>query len=72
MVPTEEILRQDANLSIARYVKRNGNGNGDGDDGDSPDLASVWSAFEKQGREFWPQMDSLVEMLDSLVAKEGK
>ena len=69
VVAADDVLSKDGNLSIARYVKRNGNCNVDGD---SPDLATAWSAFEEQGREFWPQMDTLVEMLDSVVAKEDK
>jgi len=61
VVTADDVLGKDGNLSIARYVKRNGNG---GDKSDAPDLATAWSAFEEQSREFWPQMDALVDMLE--------
>ncbi len=35
-------------------------------------LATAWAAFEADGREFWPQMDALVEMLDGVVAEEAR
>lgn len=70
VVPTEEILGKDSNLSIPRYVRPletiNGNGVKDGQD-----LKKAWSAFEASGREFWEQMDDLVDMLDGVVAGEA-
>ena len=66
----EEILERDGNLSIPRYVRPvvNGNGNGGGDGGD---LKKAWKAFESSGREFWEQMDELVNVLDGVVAGEA-
>lgn len=64
---TAEVLEKDGNLSIPRYVRPAGNGNCDGD---SKDLKKAWTAFETGGREFWEQMDELVEMLDGVVARE--
>ena len=61
------MFAKDANLSIRRYVRpANGtarsNGNGD--------LKKAWAAFDASGREFWQQMDALVEMLDSVDGEE--
>ena len=39
-------------------------------DGDGQDLKKAWTAFETDGREFWEQMDELVDMLDGVVARE--
>lgn len=63
----EEILAKGANLSIPRYVQPavNGNGNGDGQD-----LKHAWAAFETSGREFWEQMDALVDTLEDVIAEE--
>jgi hypothetical protein len=33
-------------------------------------LKKAWAAFEAGGREFWEQMDALVDMLDGVVAGE--
>lgn len=64
----EEVLAKDVNLSIPRYVKK---GPTSSSYGDSQDLATAWSAFEKEGREFWTEMDALVKMLDGVVAEEA-
>jgi type I restriction enzyme M protein len=68
---TAEILEKDGNLSIPRYVLPTGNGNGNGG-GDGQDLKKAWTAFEAGGREFWEQMDELVDMLDGVVAGEAE
>ena len=67
---TEEILEKDGNLSIPRYVRPVVNGNGNGG-GDGKDLKRSWKTFEASGREFWEQMDGLVDMLDGVVAGEA-
>jgi len=69
VVTIAEVMEKDGNLSIPRYVRPVGNGNGNGN-GDDQDLKKVWNAFEANGRELWQQMDTLVEMLDGLVAGE--
>ena len=65
---TAEVLQKDANLSIPRYVRPIGNratkGGGQG-------LKAAWAAFDGSGREFWQQMDALVDMLDGAVAEEA-
>lgn len=63
-----EVLEKDANLSIPRYVRPVGN---EATHGDGQDLKSTWAAFDASGREFWLQMDTLVEMLDGVVAEEA-
>lgn len=65
---TDAVLANGGNLSIARYVKKvrpamvEGNGTS---------LAATWAAFQDQGREFWTQVDALVDMLDDVVANEA-
>ncbi|MBE0618843.1 MAG: N-6 DNA methylase, partial [Proteobacteria bacterium] len=62
-----EIAQREHSLSIPLYVKRPAvNGNGD----DERTLRAVWAEWEQQGRVFWQEMDSLVDMLDGLVASE--
>jgi len=63
---TEEVLSKEGNLSIPRYVRPLGNNNNNGEQS----LKKAWAAFETEGREFWQQMDELVEMLDGLAAGE--
>jgi type I restriction enzyme M protein len=63
----EEVLAKEANLSIPRYVRPVANGNNNNGE---QSLKKTWAAFEAEGREFWQQMDELVEMLDDLVAGE--
>lgn len=60
------MLAKDANLSIPRYVKRNGRNGGDGD---TAELKELWAEFEADGRVFWAEMDSLAEMLDGVIAE---
>lgn len=63
----EGILANDGNLSIPRYVRavsENHEGKHDGD------LKTLWAEFEATGREFWQQMDAVVDMLDGIVAEE--
>lgn len=68
---TEAILEKDGNLSIPRYVRPTGNDNGNGG-GDGQDLKKAWAGFEAGGREFWEQMDELVDMLDGVAAQEAE
>ena len=35
------------------------------------DMPTAWASFEDDGRIFWTKMDSLVEMLDGVVAEEA-
>jgi type I restriction enzyme M protein len=67
VVPIEETLEKDANLSIPRYVRPAGNGT---EDDAHQNLKTVWAAFEADGHAFWQQMDTLVDTLDHAVAEE--
>ncbi|MHB1011991.1 MAG: type I restriction-modification system subunit M [Desulfobacteria bacterium] len=63
-----EVLQNDGNLSIPRYVRTIGNGANSGGD---HDLKTTWTAFDAGGREFWQQMDALVDILDGVLAEEA-
>ena len=65
---SEEVLAKDGNLSIPRYVKKE---TASSSKGDSQDIAASWSTFEREGREFWTEMDALLEMLDGVVTEEA-
>ena len=67
VVTTEDVLARDGSLSIPLYVKKQ---SASTDVGDAQDLASTWSSFEQSGREFWSEVDSLVEMLDGLASQD--
>ncbi len=66
VVTVEDVLAKDANLSIPRYVRpadAEALTNGDGD------LKEAWAAFDAGDREFWQQVDTIVEMLDGAVSE---
>jgi type I restriction enzyme M protein len=62
-----KILDNDGNLSIPRYVRPIGNRATNGGD---QNLKTAWTAFDASGREFWQQMDALVDVLDGIAAKD--
>ncbi|MFG1690566.1 N-6 DNA methylase [Gemmatimonadota bacterium] len=68
VVTNEHVLAQGGNLSIPRYVKKAPSLESSGH---SQSLSDAWVSFEEEGREFWTEMDSLVEMLDGIVAEEA-
>ncbi|MDB4628027.1 type I restriction-modification system subunit M [bacterium] len=61
---TDYVLAKDGDLSIPKYVEKV-NSSTEG----SLDLPATWANFESDGRSFWTKMDSLVEMLDGVVAE---
>jgi type I restriction enzyme M protein len=63
----DEILANEGNLSIPRYVKPLGRHT---DGSSEKDLAGVWAQFEASGREFWQQMDELIAILDGMIGHE--
>jgi type I restriction enzyme M protein len=63
---TEEVLAKDGDLSIPKYVEKVKSST----EG-SLDLPASWANFESDGRSFWTEMDSLVEMLDGVVAEDA-
>ena len=66
VVTVEDVLAEDGNLSIVRYVKRR----------EAPaavaggTLAATWTAFDAEGRQFWSGMEAMVDMLDGLAAAD--
>ena len=64
---TEEILQKESNLSISRCVRPVAGAADDANLGGH--LRSAWAEFEASGRDFWPQMDDVVQMLDDMVAE---
>lgn len=64
----EKITANNANLSIPLYVKRLAAINSGTDQ--PATLTEAWTQWQTDGREFWKQMDELVETLDGL-AKEA-
>jgi type I restriction enzyme M protein len=67
VVSIEEVFAKDANLSIARYVRPANTDSGANGGGE---LKKAWAAFEDTGREFWQQMDAVVERLDQIGCGE--
>jgi type I restriction enzyme M protein len=64
VVTLAEVLERDGNLSIPRYVRPVVSDSRTG----GADLKSAWLAFDARGREYWEQMDGLVDMFDGVVA----
>jgi type I restriction enzyme M protein len=60
-----EILANAGNLSIPLYVKKVA-ASAEGD-GQPASLPAAWEKWQSDGREFWQQMDALVETLDHLT-----
>jgi type I restriction enzyme M protein len=67
VAPIAEVLRKDGTLSIPRYVRPAVDAAANGDD---QDLKTTWVAFDASGREFWQQMDSLVDVLESAMPED--
>ncbi len=67
VVSIEDVLAKDGSLSIPLYVKKP---KLEVEAGQETTLAEAWVAFDEGGREFWTQMDALVDMLDGVVAEE--
>lgn len=69
VVTNEDTFAQGGNLSVPRYVKKAKKAKGPDD---SQSVFDTWTSFEDDGRDFWTGMDSLVEMLDGVVAEEPR
>ena len=63
---TEQVLANDGNLSIRRYVRPVSAPVAE--DEAAGDLRQAWVDFDAGSSEFWRQMDDVVEMLDRVVA----
>jgi type I restriction enzyme M protein len=68
VVEREELLANDARLSIPLYVKGAPNS---ADGTDQISLQEAWNEFEAGGDPFWEQMTGLVEMLDAVATEEN-
>jgi type I restriction enzyme M protein len=66
VVTVEQVSQQDYSLSILLYVRR---ALENGTETDKRSLPELWSDWQESGREFWRQMDEVVEMLDGLVQR---
>ncbi|MBN1321639.1 MAG: SAM-dependent DNA methyltransferase [Thermoleophilia bacterium] len=66
VVTITQVLEKDGSLSIPLYVRPIGN---EGGNEGSLGLKTAWATFEASGREFWEQMDGLLDMLDGAVAE---
>lgn len=64
----EDIAAQGYSLSIPLYVKRSTAAVAEGE---GLSLREAWEAWEVSGREFWQQMDTVVDMLDGLMSDEA-
>ena len=62
---TAQVLANDGNLSIPRYVRPVSVPVAEDDAGD---LRQAWADFDAGSSEFWRQMDDVVDMLDRIVA----
>jgi type I restriction enzyme M protein len=67
VVDNEQVLANGSSLAIPRYVRP---AQAKVTGGDLADLTTTWAAFDASGREFWLQMDELIETLDAAVSKE--
>ena len=68
VVTNQDILAQGGNLSIPRYVEKAKKA---ATIGKYENLFEAWTSFEDNGRDFWTEMNSLVEMIDGDVAEEA-
>ena len=67
VVAADDVLANGATLAIPRYVKPVRVRTPSAEEGD---LATTWAAFDASGREFWQQMDELIETLDAVAGEE--
>jgi type I restriction enzyme M protein len=66
VVTLDDVAAHNYSLSIPLYVKRTANGDGAAKP-DARSLPDQWAAWEQDGREFWLEIDDLVETLDGLI-----
>ena len=60
-----DVLADDGNLSIPRYVQRIAGADTDTQTGG--DMREVWADFDADGAAFWREMDDVVEMVERIV-----
>jgi type I restriction enzyme M protein len=70
VVTLAEIEANRSNLSIPLYVKHSVGTIDAKSNGGAVSLLSSWEQWQNNGRDFWRQMDALVETLDGLTMEE--
>lgn len=70
VVTLNEIASNGGNLSIPLYVKRLSSVPATDCNGEVVSLRSSWERWQKDGRAFWQQIDTLVEKLDGLITED--
>ena len=65
VVKNEDILAQDGNLSVPRYVKKHLE---DVSSEEVTSVSDVWTSYEANGLRFWEEMDSLVDSLNGVLS----
>ena len=63
----EEVLASGGDLSIPKYVEKVISHD---ELKCKQNLPASWASFENEGSTFWPEMNSLVELLDGMINKE--
>ena len=66
VVSVDDVLANGGSLAIPRYVRPL-----QPEAAARSDLATAWAAFDATGREFWLQVDELIETLDAVLEKEA-
>ena len=66
-VPNDDVLANDGNLSILRYVRRRTDADADAQTGG--DLRQAWTDFDAGSAAFWREMDDVVAMVDRIAAE---
>ena len=64
----DHILAKGGDLSIPKYVEKVASAS---DGKGAQALPVAWASFESDGRDFWAEMDSLLDMLDGIAAAEA-
>ena len=67
MVSNDDVLDNDGNLSILRYVRRSTDA--DADTLTGGDLRQAWTDFDAGSAAFWREMDDVVAMVDRIAAE---
>ena len=63
----DDVLANDGNLSILRYVRRSTDADADTQTGG--DLRQAWTDFDAGSAAFWREMDDVVAMVDRIAAE---
>lgn len=66
---TQQLAAQGYSLSIPLYVKRK-SATTAVTPAEQPTLREAWESWEASGRDFWQQMDAVVDLLDGLVCQD--